>query len=294
MFVDIIRTMRPKQWYKNILLFVGIVFSMNFQETGLWLKVSLAFLIFCMLSGGQYLINDVIDYDKDRVHPRKKERPIASGRLNRTAAIMIAVLLIAVSLTGAYFINLKFLLIAAFYLILTLSYSLLLKEFLFIDILVIAIGFVLRAIAGCWAINVKISEWLILCTLLLAIFLALAKRRNEITILGEGGRKHRTSLKHYSLGLLDQLLSITVGSLILSYSLYTFMIGNEYMMITIPLAVYGLFRYLYLVREKDFGGEPELLFKDVGLIISLAIWGMLVILVLLDVPQRVMNTLGGV
>jgi len=280
MFKEIIISMRPKQWYKNLVLFIGIIFSLNFMDFQLWSNTILGFIIFCVLSGSEYIINDIIDKEKDRKHPKKRKRPIASGRLKVSYALIFAVITVFLALIGAYLINVKFLIISIMFFLLILSYSLVLKHLIIVDILVISIGFVVRAVAGCLAINVFISPWLIICAFLLALFLALGKRRHEMFLLGKKAKTHRKVLKDYSVQMLDQMISIITGALIVSYSLYTFLTDNIYMMLTVPFVIYGLFRYLFLIHMKNFGGEVEIIFKDKGMLICMSLWIVLTLIVL--------------
>ena len=272
--------MRPKQWYKNLVIFIGIAFSLNLLNFNLWITVIAAFVIFCLLSGSIYLINDVLDIEKDKKHPKKRERPIPSGALKPSHALVSAVVFIIISSIGSYFINMPFLITAISFFVLIMVYSLILKHYIIVDILVISTGFVIRAIAGAVAINVFVSPWLIICAFLLALFLALGKRRHELVLLGENAGEHRQSLEGYSHQILDQMTMITTSTLIMSYSLYTFFTGKIAMMLTIPFAFYGIFRYLLLIHSKNMGGEPEMLFKDRGMLISIILWVLIVIGVL--------------
>jgi 4-hydroxybenzoate polyprenyltransferase len=277
----LIISIRPKQWYKNSLLFVGILFSANVLNASMWVPVILAFVYFCMLSAGEYLINDLIDIKRDQKHPVKRKRPIASGQLKVSYALLFALILIVVALLGSFLtVNHQFFMISASYVLLTLLYSLVLKHLIIADVLVISVGFVLRAIAGCLAIGVFVSPWLIICTLLLALLLALGKRRSELVRLGDEAAAHRASLSRYSTEMLNQLIGITAGASIVSYFMYTFFAGNYYMMLTAPFVVYGLFRYLFLIHRENFGGEPEKILQDRPTLINLAIWVLLVVLVL--------------
>jgi len=286
---------RPEEWYKNILLFVAITFSANISNVSMWLTVILAFVFFCMLSGGEYIINDVLDRQRDRAHPVKCKRPIASGELSVSHALVVAILLIVLALLGAYLaVSIRFLIISASYVVLVLLYSFILKHLVIIDVLTISAGFVIRAVAGALAINVSVSTWLIVCVFLLALFLALAKRRQELVILSEEAEEHRKILQSYSTEMLDQMIVIDLGALIISYSLYTGLAGNNYMMLTIPFAIYGLFRYLFLIHAKNFGEKTEMIFKDKGIRICLLLWILLVLLILYDVPSTVIMLLGGV
>jgi len=272
--------MRPQQWYKNLILFAGIFFSLNLFNVSMWLTVLAAFLIFCMISGSEYLINDVIDREKDRVHPCKSKRPIASGALSLACALSVAVLLILSGLGCAWFLGVPFFVSVLSYLVLILAYSLFLKHLVLIDLLTIASGFVIRAVAGCVVIGVLISPWLILCAFFLALLLALGKRRHELVVLGPEAVNHRKLLENCSAGMLDQLINVTAAVLIISYSLYTFLIENLLLMVTIPVVAYGIFRYLYLIHAKNYGGDPERLFKDRGLTGTLIVWILIIVVVL--------------
>lgn len=280
MFKELIITMRPSQWYKNLILFISIIFSFNIKNLEMWSIAIFAFVIFCLLSGGEYIINDIIDLEKDKKHPKKQKRPIASGRLRLNYALISAIILIVGGITASYFINIPFMILSISYVLLILLYSFRLKHLIIVDLLVISIGFVIRAIAGGVAINVFISPWLIVCTFLLALFLAIAKRRHELVLLGDEGKNHRKILSEYSTNVLDQMMSIATAALIISYSMYTFLSNNYYMMLTIPFAIYGIFRYLVLVHTSNFGGEAEMLFKDKGMQICIILWGVTAIGVL--------------
>jgi 4-hydroxybenzoate polyprenyltransferase len=280
MLREIFITMRPKQWYKNLVIFIGIAFSLNLLNIKLWLIVISAFFIFCLLSGSIYLINDVLDIEKDRKHPKKRERPLPSGKLKPNQAIIAAITFTLIALLGSYLINLPFFIISLAYFLLIMLYSLYLKNFIIVDIMIISTGFVMRAVAGALAISVIVSPWLIICAFLLALFLALGKRRHELFILGDKVNEHRQSLNSFSTEMLDQMIIITTSTLIMSYSLYTFFTGKLLMMITIPFAFYGIFRYLFLIHSQNMGGEPEMIFKDKGMVLSIVLWALVVFLVL--------------
>ncbi len=280
MLREIFSSMRPKQWYKNLVIFIGIAFSLNLLNFNLWISAVSAFFIFCLLSGSIYIINDFLDIEKDKKHPKKRERPLASGRLNPYHAILSAIIFILIALLGSYLINVSFFIISMAFFLLIMLYSLYLKNFIIVDIMIISTGFVIRAVAGALAVSVLVSPWLIICAFLLALFLALGKRRHELFILGDKVKEHRESLESFSTEMLDQMIIITTSTLIMSYSLYTFFTGKLLMMITIPFAFYGIFRYLYLIHSKNAGGEPEILFKDKGMIFSILLWVIVVFLVL--------------
>lgn len=272
MIKELIASTRPKQWYKNLVLFIGIFFSGNFLNFHMWTYVFLAFFIFCIISGSEYIINDLMDKEMDRLHPKKCNRPIASGRLKALPALILVTFMLCGALVGAYLINTLFFIISLAYFLLIILYSFYLKHVAVVDILTISMGFVLRAIAGCLAINVAVSPWLIICAFSLALFLAIGKRRHELILLEDNANNHRKALDNFSTKILDEMMTIVTSSLIMSYSLYTFLTNNLLMMITIPIVIYGIFRYVFLVNSKDMGGEPEILFKDAGMLTCIILW----------------------
>lgn len=266
--------LRPKQWIKNLLVFAGLIFSFSFVDLYLVFMAVVAFISFCLLSSSAYIINDIIDVKEDRLHPRKKMRPIASGVINSRVGAFISVIFLLISLLLAWQINLFFFLSSFSYYILTVSYSIWLKHIVIIDVFAIAFGFFIRALAGAFAIDVSISPWFLICTLLLSVFLALTKRRQESIGLAENSTNHRKVLEHYPLPYLDQLISIVTASTIMAYSLYTFTDSHsELFMLTIPFVVYGIFRYLYLVYKLELGESPEeVLLRDKPMIFNLLLW----------------------
>jgi len=267
-------TMRPRQWTKNLVIFAGVIFSQKLFTGSYLLHTFMAFICFCVLSGSVYTINDLVDMEKDRAHPKKKDRPLASGRLNPSLAALFVVCTTAVSLAGAFWLNVNFGFTAMTYFMMTLVYSFKLKNIVIIDVLTIAMGFVLRAIAGVLVISVDISPWLLVCTFLLALFLALTKRRQELVLLDEKAQSHRKILEEYRPEMLDQMISVATSSTVMAYSLYTFTSGHSiYLMATIPFVVYGVFRYQYLVHGKDMGGSPEVVFlRDKPLFVNVMLW----------------------
>ncbi len=280
MFKDILISMRPKQWYKNLVIFIGIVFSLNLLNFNLWINAICAFIGFCLLSGSIYIFNDYLDVEKDRNHPTKCKRPLASGKLKASHGLLFSAIFIITAFMLAYIVNIGLLITSLAFFSLIIIYSLFFKEISLVDILTISTGFVLRAVAGCVAIGVLVSPWLILCTFLLALFLALGKRRHELVLLKNKAGDHRKTLSGYSREMLDQMMNITTSSLIMSYSIYAFLATNIYIMTTIPLAFYGIFRYLFLLHNKNVGGEPEMLFKDRGMISCMFLWVIMVVGVL--------------
>lgn len=270
----LLKTMRPKQWTKNLVIFAGLIFSQKAFIDGNFLTTLVGFVVFCLLSGSVYLINDLVDVEKDRTHPEKRHRPLASGELKTSAAIIGALFFSLASLAGAFFLQTGFGAIALAYFLITLSYTFKLKNIVIIDVIVIAAGFVLRALAGVVVIKVDISPWLLVCTFLLALFLALTKRRHEIALLNDKANSHRRILDEYQPEMLEQMISVVTSSTVMAYSLYTFTSGHSvYLMATIPFVVYGVFRYQYLVHSKDIGGSPETaLLKDLPMVFNILLW----------------------
>jgi len=272
--IGLIRSMRPKQWTKNLLLFAGIVFSHNLFDPRLLRLNVYGFLLFCIFSGSVYILNDIVDLEKDRIHPKKCKRPIASGLISRKEGMAFLIL----SFSGAFFLAYRirpiFAWIGLIYFLLVTFYSFYLKHIVIIDVMTISIGFVLRAIAGTVLIGVAISPWLLLCTFLLSMFLALQKRKGEQMLMAEEKEKSRKTLHEYTPALLDDMLHIVTSSTVMAYSLYTFTGSHSiYMMGTIPFVIYGIFRYQYIVRTKGMGETPELvLLTDKPLIINILLW----------------------
>jgi 4-hydroxybenzoate polyprenyltransferase len=238
------------------------------------LRTLIAFLTFCIISGVAYIINDIADVERDREHPKKRNRPIASGKLGVKEAAISAIILALGSLAASFYLNLFLGLIVLAYFLLNLSYSFCLKNIIIIDVFIIASGFVFRAIAGAAAIQVKISPWLVISTLFLALFLALSKRRAELTLLAKEAPGHRSILREYSFSLLDQMIMVTSTVSIVSYALYTFgSVHSDKLMWTIPFVVYGIFRYMYLINQKGKGGSlEEILFNDKPFLINIILW----------------------
>ena len=277
LLLDLVALARPRQWYKNLLVFVGLVFSFHLFDAGLAAYAVAGFAVFCALSSGIYSLNDVLDAAEDRLHPRKRLRPVASGRVGAPLALLFGGLLLAGALVAAWFLGRGFFAVGLAYVLLQVAYLLSLKHHVFLDLFSISSGLVLRAIAGVFLVGVALSPWLILCTFFLALFLGLGKRRNELSVLGGGAAAHRRNLGEYTPALLEQATIVITSALVVSYSLYTFFHENKLMMATIPLALYGLFRYMFLVSERGLGGEPEAILKDVPSLVNLALWGLLVV-----------------
>ncbi len=275
----LLESMRPKQWTKNLLVFAGLLFSRNLFHAGLLGKAALAFGIFCLLTGAVYLFNDIRDIEQDKAHPEKKKRPLASGRLPVSSAITSCALLLALGVSGAFLLHRGFGWVAAAYAAMMIGYSLVFKHVVILDVIVIALGFVLRAIAGAVVIDVTISSWLLVCTIFLALFMGLAKRRHELVLLSGEAAKHRKILNEYSPVLVDQMIAVVTASTVMAYALYTtsqetvVKFGTRNLIFTLPFVLYGIFRYLYLVHQKKLGGSPELiLLKDAPMIVNILLY----------------------
>ncbi len=290
--VHLLRAMRPRQWIKNAFVFAALAFSAErlWTQPAKVLETLAAFGLFCMAASAIYLVNDLVDIQKDRNHPRKRHRPLASGKLSPTVAIIAAVVLIGTMLPASYLLDPDggFLAVLLAYIIIQgLLYSYWLKNIVILDILVIAAGFVLRAVAGVVVLDILITPWLLVCMGLLAVFLGIGKRRHELVLLEHGAGDHRRILQEYSVPMLDQMMSIVTASLIMAYSITTFSapaVPREpypVLMVTIPFVLYSIFRYLYLIYQHDGGGSPEeLVLKDMPLAVSILLWGITVLLLL--------------
>ena len=282
------RSMRPKQWTKNLILFAALIFSQNFLFPLHLLKTIAAFFIFCVISGCVYIINDLCDLKQDKIHPIKCKRPLASGALKPSTAIITTVVLLFFSIFSAVLVtNMTFILIALLYFVLQIAYSTVLKHIVILDVFSIAAGFVLRAIAGAEVIEVPFSTWLLFCTILLSLFLALSKRRHELILLEDDAIHHRKILFEYSPYLLDQMISVVTASTVIAYALYTVSedtvtkFGTDRLKYTIPFVLYGIFRYLYLIHQKNEGGSPEkVMLNDLPLLTCILIYGITVGLIL--------------
>jgi 4-hydroxybenzoate polyprenyltransferase len=291
-FASLVVSLRPGQWSKNLFVFAGLLFGKQlFEPTALAATIA-AFWIFCALSGVIYLINDVADREADRRHPLKSRRPIASGQLSPGLALAAAVVIGGLGLAAAFALRPAFGWVALAYVVLQTSYSAGLKHLVIIDVLTIAIGFVLRAVAGAVVVDVAISHWLLVCVVLLALFLALSKRRHELTLLAAGATEHRKILGEYSPYLLDQMIGVVTASTLVAYIFYTISpetvqkFDTEYLALTIPFPLYGIFRYLYLVHKREGGGSPaEMLLSDRPLLLCVALWAVAVVLIVYGPAQ---------
>jgi 4-hydroxybenzoate polyprenyltransferase len=283
----IVQSLRPKQWIKNLLLFAGIVFSKNLFDPVLFFRVVQGFVIFCLISSGVYLLNDVVDLEQDKKHPEKSKRPLASGAVTVRSVLSISLLLFIGSIGASFFYNPGFAAAVVTYAVLMIAYTFILKHVVILDVLTIAIGFVIRALAGALLIQVPISSWFLVCTIFLALFVGLVKRRHELILLGGQAKDHRKILDVYSPALLDQMITISTASSVISYTLYTtsanavekFGTGN--LVFTVPFILYGIFRYLYLIYQKGLGGSPEQIFlSDRPTLINCLLYLLVVVFIL--------------
>ena len=279
-------SMRPRQWVKNFFVFAGLVFSQRLFTGAAWTAVA-AFAIFCALSGAIYLLNDVADRERDRLDPRKRVRPIAAGQLPVGVAVAAAAALIVAGLVSSAWLPRPFLITALAYVVLLVAYSAWLKHVVIVDVIVVAGGFVLRAVAGAVVIEVEMSGWLVICTILSALFLALGKRRYEYLVLEGDAARHRPIIAEYSPALLDQMIAVFTASTVTTYALYTMSpetvakFHTHLLPATLPFVLYGIFRYLYLLYRRQLGGNPsELLVSDRALLINTIGWICAVLLII--------------
>jgi 4-hydroxybenzoate polyprenyltransferase len=293
---EIARSMRAYQWTKNLVLFAGLVFTLKFLDPPYVVDAVLGFFLFSIAVSGMYLINDVIDVRRDRLHPAKRGRPVASGSLKVPAALAAGLVLLGVGLAGAVALGPRFGRTALAYVALTLTYSVILKHVVLLDVVSIALGFVIRAAAGvelvrdrAWSSgeNILLSPWLLVCAFFLALFLAIGKRRHELTTLEGEAPRHREALGSYTTKLLDQLVAVVTSATVLAYSVYTISpettakFHGRPLYLTIPLVLYGIFRYLYLMYAEEKGGNPsEHLLRDRATLVNVVLWGGLVLLIL--------------
>ena len=293
--------MRPHQWVKNLFIFPALIFSKHLFQPDYLLRSLAAFVLFCALSGSVYIFNDIMDAEEDRHHPRKKDRPIAAGRVSARTALAAFVIVAALSISLSFILEVHFGIIAAAYFLMNIGYSSYLKRVALVDVLVVSLGFVIRAAAGGLAIEVEVSPWLLVCTMLLALFLVLAKRRHELVLLEDersntlaemspasdkNAIKYRKSLDEYSAYFLDQMIALTTASTLMAYILYTLSreasekFGGTALVYTTPFVIYGIFRYLYLIHQRNEGGSPtRALMEDGPLLVDVGLWGLAVVFI---------------
>jgi 4-hydroxybenzoate polyprenyltransferase len=280
-------SLRPDQWTKNLFVFAGVIFGGRLADLPAVIVAGVAFLVFCASSSAMYLVNDVSDRAEDRRHPTKSRRPIAAGELSVPAALTAAVVLGVGALAVSFRIGTTFGLISLTFIGLLGLYTYRLKHVVILDVMTISVGFVLRAVAGAVAVAVPISQWLLVCTVLLALFLGFTKRRQEVTLLGDAAAPHRRALGDYSTPLLDQLIAIVAAATLVTYAFYTMepdtiaKFGTNRLTLTLPFPIYGVFRYLYLVYERDGGGSPsETLLRDLPLLACVTLWAAAIVLII--------------
>ncbi|MGQ9585419.1 MAG: decaprenyl-phosphate phosphoribosyltransferase [Anaerolineae bacterium] len=286
MWYALLKTMRPKQWVKNVFVFAALVFDEKLFRPPYVVKAGIAFVLFCLISSAVYLINDIADIEKDRQHPSKRQRPLASGQLSPRTATVAAGVLVVVSAGGAFWLSPWVGAVILGYFLMQVAYSFGLKNLVIVDVLTIAAGFLLRVQAGVIVAEVeRFSPWLYICMTLLALFLGIGKRRGEIILLAENAENHRRVLDEYNIRFLDEMIAMVTSSTVMAYSLYTFsapnLPANHAMMLTIPFVLYGLFRYLYLIHVRGAIEPPDqLVLKDRPLLLNFILWGLAVVVVL--------------
>jgi 4-hydroxybenzoate polyprenyltransferase len=279
-------SLRPEQWTKNLIVFAALIFGQRLFDMAAAGRSVAAFFVFCALSGVVYLLNDVSDREADRQHPLKRHRPIAAGEVSPSSALIVAAVIAVGALGAAFWLSPALGWIAVAYLALFVAYTRVLKHVVILDVLTIAIGFVIRAAAGAAAIAVPMSQWLLVCTILLALFLGLSKRRHELTLLAESASGHRKILEEYNPYLLDQMIGVVTASTLVAYIIYctspetTDKFGTANLVLTTPFPIYGIFRYLYLVHQRGAGSPSEVLLTDRPLVACIALWGLAVIAII--------------
>jgi len=279
--------LRPYQWTKNLLVFSGLIFSVSFfNKQHLQLSIA-AFGIFCLASSGVYILNDLKDIRRDMRHPEKRMRPIPAGKISILHARILMTLLIAFASYFAFMVGKSFFIILMLYFIFNISYSFGLKNVVILDAMIVAMGFLLRAVSGCVAIHVNVSPWLFICSLMLSMLLSFGKRRNELNVLRDDARIHRNSLQFYTVQLLDMILTICAAASIVTYSLYTMALetihrfGSQRLIMTTPFVLFGVFRYLYLIYTQNKGGDPtKLLSTDLPTIINGILWVLCIVYII--------------
>ena len=283
----ILESMRFRHWIKNILIFAGLIFSLNLFDSVLLAKVFVGFILFGLGASSIYILNDIQDREKDKEHPEKSKRPLASGSLRAANAYMASIFLSVVSLTGAYFVDTVFFLILFTYLAVNVGYSLAIKHVVILDVMCISFGFVLRVLAGTALVGVSPSDWLIICTITLSLFLGFSKRRQELVLIGTEAVNHRRVLTDYNVAFLDQMISVATACTVMSYALYTIAdetvtrFGTRNLVFTIPFVIYGIYRYLYLIHQKEMGSNPtHTLISDLPMILNGLFWLVAVLLII--------------
>jgi len=290
LIIGLIKTMRPKQWVKNVFAFAPLIFDVKLFDPRYLARTIVGAGLLCLVSGVVYIINDLVDIEQDRRHPKKQKRPLASGQVNAGAAIVAAIIIPLIALPAGFLLDPGFGAILTGYLLLQIAYSFWLKNVVIVDVMVIAAGFLLRVAAGVPLVDAeRFSPWLYVCMTLLALLIGFGKRRHELVLLKENANTHRKSLQEYSLSLLDHIISIVTASTLVAYAFYTFsapnLPPNYTMMLTIPFVLYGIFRLLYLIHVKEMGGAPEeIALTDRPLQAAFLLWGLSVVIVMYVLP----------
>ena len=285
MLLNYIHLLRPKHWIKNLFVFAALIFSLNLFNIVKSIASLQAFFAFCLASSFVYIINDIIDIEQDRKHPKKRNRPIASGKISIKNAAIISIICLITSMTLAYFINLNTLIVITVYVFVNIFYSIKIKNVVILDVMFISLGFILRMIAGATAIEVGFSNWILLTTLCISLFLGFGKRRGEMLLANNNTQKNtRFVLKLYSTQFLDYMIMSSITLTIISYALYTIdsevikRFGTDKLIYTVPLVIYGIFRYLYVIFRSDSDGDPtEVILKDKSIISVVLLWILLII-----------------
>jgi len=283
----VIVSMRPGQWIKNLFIFAGVIFSGNLFNPEVLIRVSYGFILFSLVASSVYIFNDIIDLEYDRTHPDKKNRPLAAGLLSVPVAYASAIVLASAGLMGALTLDWVFFAILLGYLIINFAYTIKIKKMVILDIMCIASGFVLRVLAGTELAEVIPSDWLILCTITLSLFLGFSKRRHELVVTGTKALSHRKVLGEYSLNFLDQMIAVATACTVMSYALYTvspqtvYRFGTRNLVFSIPFVIYGIYRYLYLIHQKNMGGNPPReMIRDLPLLLNALLWALVVVLII--------------
>lgn len=280
---SIIELIRVKQWIKNFFVFGALIFSYSFLDINKVIMAIVAFILFCLASSTVYIMNDILDVEKDKVHPKKKFRPIACGRISVKEGLIIMLIIFIATFVVSYSISKSLTVILGIYIINNILYSFKVKHIVILDVISIAFGFILRVIAGGVAIGVGVSHWIVLCTFFISLFLGFEKRSNELCKLEGQANKHREILDEYSKELLSEFINVSLTCTLVTYALYTFFAYNHsYMMVTNIFVVYGLFRYKYLVTKLGIGGSPtEAIIADKSIIINVVLWALTSVCILL-------------
>ena len=284
---NIVISMRPKQWVKNVFIFTGLIFSRNLFQVDLLTRVSAGFILFSLAASSIYIFNDIQDIVKDRQHPEKRKRPLAAGVLSVQTAYVVSTALAIFALGAGYFLDKTFFAILAAYIVMNIAYTLKIKDMVILDVMFISFGFVIRVLAGTELAAVRPSDWLIICTITISLFLGFSKRRHELVLIGNNANNHRKVLTHYSIPFLDQMIAVATACTVMSYALYTISaetvsrFGTRNLVFTIPFVLYGIYRYFYLIHQKEKGGNPtSAVLTDLPLFVDGILWLIAVILII--------------